>query len=120
MTVTAFGTLTDSSLARRKCRVCATPLQQTFIDLGMSPLCESFPAPADLNRGEMYYPLHVYVCEECFLVQLEEYESAEHIFSDYAYFSSFSDTWLQHCRRYCQDMADRFRRREPGRSGAGH
>ena len=63
---------------------------------------------ADFNRGEVYYPLHVYVCDHCFLVQLEEYESAENIFSDYAYFSSFSDSWLKHCENYCDKMTDRF------------
>ena len=72
-------------------------MRRTFVDLGMSPLCETYPSAADLNRGEIYYPLHVYVCEQCFLVQLEEYESAENIFSDYAYFSSYSDSWLKHC-----------------------
>lgn len=98
----------SDSTAARSCRFCGAPLRQTFIDLGMSPLCESYPAAADLNRGETYYPLHVYVCGECFLVQLEEYESAENIFSDYAYFSSFSDSWLQHCKKYCYDVAQRF------------
>ena len=57
---------------------------------------------------EPYYPLHVYVCEGCFLVQLQEYEKAENIFSDYAYFSSYSDTWLRHSRDYCRKMKDRF------------
>ena len=74
----------------------------------MSPLCETYPAREDLNSGEVYYPLHVYVCERCFLVQLEEYESAEHIFSDYAYFSSYSDSWLKHCETYCDKMTNRF------------
>jgi SAM-dependent methyltransferase len=70
----------------------------------MSPLCETYPSSADLNRGEVYYPLHVYVCEQCFLVQLEQYESAENIFSDYAYFSSYSDSWLKHAENYCTKM----------------
>ena len=90
------------------CRFCGTGLQQTFIDLGMSPLCETYAAPSELNRGEAYYPLHVYVCKECWLVQLEEYETPEHIFSDYAYFSSYSDSWLQHSQRYCNQMVARF------------
>ena len=64
---------------------------------------------AELNRGEMYYPLHVYICEQCWLVQLEEYESAENIFSDYAYFASFSDSWLKHCEKYCNDMTGALR-----------
>ena len=90
------------------CRFCAEKLQRTFIDLGLSPLCETYPAAADLNRGEMYYPLHVYVCERCFLVQLGEYESVENIFSDYAYFSSYSDSWLKHAENYCELMRERF------------
>lgn len=78
----------------------------------MSPLCETYPSAADLNRGEVYYPLHVYVCEQCFLVQLEEYESPETIFSDYAYFSSYSDSWLKHCENYCDKMMKRVRLNE--------
>jgi len=74
----------------------------------MSPLCETYPSAADLNHGEVYYPLHVYVCEKCFLVQLEEYEKPENIFSDYPYFSSFSDSWLKHSDQYCEKMTARF------------
>jgi 2-polyprenyl-3-methyl-5-hydroxy-6-metoxy-1,4-benzoquinol methylase len=92
----------------RRCRFCGLGLQRTFVDLGLSPLCETYPVAADFNRGEVYYPLHVYVCERCLLVQLEEYESAENIFSDYAYFSSYSDSWLKHCENYCNKMAGRF------------
>ncbi len=90
------------------CRFCGATLRRTFVDLGMSPLCETYPSAADLNRGEVYYPLHVYVCEECFLVQLEQYESPENIFGDYAYFSSYSDSWLKHAENYCNKMAARF------------
>jgi SAM-dependent methyltransferase len=93
--------------ATRVCRFCGTALHRTFVDLGMSPLCETYPSVEQLNRGETYYPLHVYVCEECWLVQLEEYESAENIFSDYAYFSSYSDSWLKHADKYCQQMMAR-------------
>jgi SAM-dependent methyltransferase len=92
----------------KACRFCGAALQRTFVDLGMSPLCETYPSAADLNHGEVYYPLHVYVCEKCFLVQLEEYETAENIFSDYAYFSSYSDSWLKHCDSYCHKMTKRF------------
>lgn len=91
----------------KPCRFCGAPLHRTFVDLGMSPLCETYPAPADLNRGEIYYPLHTYVCEECFLVQLEEYESPESIFGDYPYFSSYSDSWLKHADNYCGKMVTR-------------
>jgi SAM-dependent methyltransferase len=94
--------------ASRPCRFCGMELQQTFVDLGMSPLCETYPALKDFNRGETYYPLHAYVCENCFLVQLEQYESPEAIFSDYAYFSSYSDSWLKHSENYCDKMVARF------------
>jgi SAM-dependent methyltransferase len=89
------------------CRFCGATLRRTFVDLGMSPLCETYPLPEEFNRGEVYYPLHVYVCEKCFLVQLEQYESAENIFSDYAYFSSYSDSWLKHAEKYCDGMTER-------------
>jgi SAM-dependent methyltransferase len=86
------------------CRFCGTSFRHRVVDLGMSPLCESFLSQHDLNRMEAFYPLHVWVCESCFLVQLEEYVGGEEIFSDYAYFSSFSDSWLDHCRRYVDQM----------------
>ena len=97
----------DLEAGTKACRFCGTSLRRTFIDLGMSPLCETYPSAADLNRGETYYPLHVSVCENCWLVQLGEYQTAESIFSDYPYFSSFSDSWLKHCDRYCEAMKGR-------------
>lgn len=97
----------DVSSTTRSCRFCGAGLSRTFVDLGMSPLCETYPSSADLNSGEMYYPLHVYVCEQCWLVQLEEYERPENIFTDYPYFASFSDSWLRHCERYCKEMTAR-------------
>lgn len=109
MSTTLFAAEAQSALRGLKaCRSCGAPLTRTFVDLGMSPLCESYPSATDLNRGEMYYPLHVYVCESCFLVQLEEFESAENIFSDYAYFSSYADSWLKHSEEYCKNMTARF------------
>jgi len=99
---------TDVQKTTGVCRFCGTGLQRIFVDLGMSPLCETYPSLAELNRGETYYPLRVYVCDHCLLVQLEEYESAENIFSDYAYFSSFSDSWLRHAEKYCESMQARF------------
>jgi SAM-dependent methyltransferase len=90
-----------------RCRFCGAELRRTLIDLGMSPLCETYPSPEGLNRGETYYPLHVRVCEQCFLVQLDEYESVENIFSDYPYFSSYSDSWLKHAENYCDAMIGR-------------
>ena len=90
------------------CRFCGTVLRHTFVDLGMSPLAESWLKPSQLNQMEPFYPLHVYVCECCFLVQLEEFESPEHIFSDYAYFSSYSQSWLQHAKAYVDMAIQRF------------
>jgi 2-polyprenyl-3-methyl-5-hydroxy-6-metoxy-1,4-benzoquinol methylase len=89
------------------CRFCGHSLQHIFVDLGMSPLCESYLNREQLNHMEPFYPLLVYVCEHCFLVQLQEYVKPENIFSDYAYFSSYSDTWLQHCRAYTEMMITR-------------
>jgi SAM-dependent methyltransferase len=86
------------------CRFCGTSFRHRVVDLGMSPLCESFLSAEKLNVMEPFYPLHVWVCDRCFLVQLEEYVSGDTIFSDYAYFSSFSDSWLDHCRRYANQM----------------
>ena len=90
------------------CRFCGTKLEHTFVDLGMSPLCESYLSADHLNQMEPFYPLHVYVCEKCFLVQLQEYVTPEHIFSDYAYFSSYSDSWLAHASKYTDQMVERF------------
>jgi SAM-dependent methyltransferase len=98
---------TEHLAATLRCRFCGVGLQRTFVDLGMSPLCETYPSTGDLKRGEVYYPLHVYVCDQCFLVQLEQYESAENIFSDYPYFSSYSDSWLKHSENYCDKMIRR-------------
>jgi hypothetical protein len=86
------------------CRFCGTPFSHTVVDLGMSPLCENFLRADQLNAMEPFYPLHVWVCERCFLVQLEEYVSGEEIFTEYAYFSSYSDSWLSHCERYVDQM----------------
>ena len=96
----------DNPLPRptKPCRFCGAGLERTFVDLGMSPLCETYPSADDLERGEIYYPLHVYVCDRCFLVQLGEYETPENIFTDYPYFSSYSDSWLQHAESYCNKM----------------
>jgi SAM-dependent methyltransferase len=98
----------ERGTAPQQCRFCGSTSLRTFVDLGMSPLCETYPAAADFKKGEVYYPLHVYTCEECFLVQLEEYEKVENIFGDYPYFSSYSDSWLKHCESYCDKMTKRF------------
>ena|SRR5215510_5293026 len=90
------------------CRFCGAPLRNTFVDLGMSPLCQTHIEPDQLNHPEIFYPLHAYVCESCLLVQLEQYASPQQIFGDYAYFSSYSDSWLEHARRYTARMVERF------------
>jgi SAM-dependent methyltransferase len=90
------------------CRFCGATLRHTFVDLGMSPLCESYLSRDQLDHMEPFYPLNVRVCGECFLVQLEAYVSAEHIFSKYAYYSSYSDSWVEHTRAYTERMVDRF------------
>ena len=91
------------------CRFCQAPLTETFCDLGMSPLCESY-LPADkLNHMEPFYPLRVWVCGKCFLVQLEQYVSVAEIFTEYAYFSSFASSWVKHAEEYTVAMIDRFK-----------
>jgi SAM-dependent methyltransferase len=89
------------------CRLCGASLNHTFVDLGMSPLCESFLAADQLDRMEPFYPLYALVCERCFLVQLQEYVSPDHIFTEYAYFSSYSTSWVEHARAYCHMIKDR-------------
>src|SRR5215471_2554761 len=89
------------------CRFCGSSSRTTFCDLGMSPLCESY-LPADkLNQMEPFYPLHVWVCGDCFLVQLDDYVGPEHIFTEYAYFSSFSTAWLKHAEDYVAMISKR-------------
>ena len=98
--------MTDSTQMR--CRFCGTELKHTFVDLGMSPLCESYLTAEHLNEMEPFFPLHVQVCGECFLVQLPEYVAPENIFTEYAYFSSYSDSWLAHSKSYTDQMIERF------------
>jgi SAM-dependent methyltransferase len=107
MATVTLSANTQQQNAAEHCRFCGADLRRTFVDLGMSPLCETYPSVSDLKRGETYYPLHAYFCEGCLLVQLEQYESAENIFSDYAYFSSYSDSWLKHSKKYCDQMIER-------------
>ena len=95
-------------MGQSQCRSCGTTLAHTFVDLGMSPLANSYIKPEQRSRMEPFYPLHVYVCSACLLVQLEQFSSPHDIFSDYAYFSSFSDSWLAHAKRYVDMIADRF------------
>ena len=90
------------------CRFCNTPLKYTFADLGMSPLSNGFRSSKQLEQMEPFFPLHAYVCEKCKLVQLEEYETPEDIFTEYAYFSSYSESWLKHAEQYTAMMVERF------------
>jgi len=89
------------------CRFCGSRLEFTFVDLGMSPFCESFLREDQLDQMEGFFPLHVYVCGQCFLVQLEEYLPPEDIFSEYAYFSAYSDSWLAHAKSYVDMITER-------------
>ncbi len=89
------------------CRLCGTPLEHTFVDLGMSPPCETYLTADQIDQGETFYPLHVRVCSQCLLVQLPAYIPAEDIFSDYAYFSSYSDSWVEHARRFVDGAVER-------------
>lgn len=94
-------------MSETACRFCAAPVDTVFADLGMSPLANSFLPPERANAMEPFYPLRALVCANCFLVQLEEFETPEHIFSEYAYFSSYSSSWLEHSRRYAEQMIER-------------
>ena len=89
------------------CRFCGAGLRRTVVDLGMSPLCESFLAADELDRMEPFYPLNVRICDSCLLVQLPEYVAPEEIFTEYAYFSSYSDSFVQHAADYVDDVVRR-------------
>ena len=91
-----------------KCRFCGHDVRHVFLDLGMSPLCEAYVSAEQLHQMEPFYPLCAYVCAHCFLVQLEEFVTPGGIFSEYAYFSSYADSWVEHARAYCELMCARF------------
>ncbi|MET9272943.1 class I SAM-dependent methyltransferase [Kribbella sp. NPDC003557] len=91
------------------CRLCGAELTRTFVDLGMSPPCESYLRADQLDSGETFYPLHVRICDNCLLVQLPAYVAADDVFSDYLYFSSYSTSWVEHARRFVVDMQERLR-----------
>jgi 2-polyprenyl-3-methyl-5-hydroxy-6-metoxy-1,4-benzoquinol methylase len=107
-TQTETSVVLQTAMSRNQCRFCGEPLSDIFVDLGMSPLCESYIEDSTLNTVERFYPLRVFVCRKCFLVQLGKYVSPEDIFSDYAYFSSYSDSWLAHVEAYCAMAVKRF------------
>ncbi len=104
----SFETTPGQAPARHRCRFCEAPLGSTIVDLGKSPLANSFLTAADLGRPESFYPLHLFICDECRLVQLEEFESPKYIFSRYLYFSSYSKTWLDHCRSYARAITKQY------------
>lgn len=91
-----------------RCRFCGSPLRHTFVDLGMSPLSNALLRSEQLGQMEPYYPLHARICDRCFLVQLEQFESPANIFREYAYFSSYSESWLAHAREYTERVIERF------------
>lgn len=95
-------------MSHPSCRFCGHSLRHTFVDLGLSPLCQSHITSEQLNRMEPFYPLQAYVCAQCFLVQLDQFVGPEAIFSEYAYFASYSDSWVEHGRRYCEEVCARF------------
>ena len=104
---TAKSETTGSAPHGQGCRLCGAGLRYTFVDLGMSPLCESFLTADQLDAMEPFYPLHVLLCDQCFLVQLREYVEPEHIFKEYAYFSSYSTSWVAHAKSYCEMITKR-------------
>jgi C-methyltransferase C-terminal domain/Putative zinc binding domain/Methyltransferase domain len=89
------------------CRFCEAPLELTVVDLGMSPLCESFLRRDQIRQMEPFYPLHVFACEQCYLVQLESFVPPDEIFAEYAYFSAYSSSWVEHARRYVEMIRER-------------
>jgi SAM-dependent methyltransferase len=103
----AHSRATPSGATKPVCRICGFVLETTFVDLGMSPLCETFLTVDQLDQEEHFYPLHVRICDECLLVQLEDYVPPDEIFREYAYFSAYSDSWVEHARVYAESMIDR-------------
>lgn len=104
---TKMPSVSDQQARRKVCRLCEAPLEKTFVDLGMSPPCERFLTADQLDEMEPFFPLRVLVCDRCFLVQLPEHVKPENIFTEYAYFSSYSTSWVDHARRYCELIKER-------------
>ncbi|MCB0565134.1 MAG: methyltransferase domain-containing protein [Phaeodactylibacter sp.] len=105
----SFLSKSPSDHSGGECRFCSTPLAHSVVDLGTSPLCQKHIKPECLRKPELVFPLHVYICGQCWLMQLEEFASPEEIFAEeYAYFSSYSDSWLRHAQRYTRLMIERF------------
>ena len=93
---------------KMNCRHCGLPLKHSFCDLGMSPLANSYLTEDQVDQPEVFFPLHAYVCSDCLLVQVGEFQPPDSIFSEYAYFSSYSQSWLDHARAYAHDVIARF------------
>ena len=93
----------------KHCRFCGNELTHTFVDLGLSPISNEYVSKEGLESGQYFYPLNVKVCDKCFLVQALEYRKPDEIFTDYKYFSSFSESWLRHCKNYVDMIVDRLR-----------
>jgi len=106
-TQTLPRTSAEMSTDIRCCRCCSAPLQNVAVDLGLIPLCENIVPVEKLNQGEVFYPLRAFVCDTCWLIQVHDLVSGEEIYSHYAYFSSYSDSWLKHSRQYCDMIVDR-------------
>ena len=102
------ATATKALVQPTACRFCGAPLANSVIDLGVTPSANAYVRRDELRRGEAFLPLHALVCDGCFLVQIEPHQTPEQLFADYAYFSSYSSTWLKHAERYCEDMVARF------------
>jgi hypothetical protein len=101
------GESSAAAEGRAACRFCGAPLDLTVVDLGMSPLCESFLRADQIRRMEPFYPLHVFACEQCYLVQLEAFVPSDEIFGEYAYFSAYSTAWVEHARQYVEMISER-------------
>ena len=106
-TLTRPTTSSLASVTDTECRLCGKHLKHIAVDLGLSPLCENIVSQTDLNRGETFYPLRTFVCDDCWLIQVPEFVSGEEIYSHYAYFSSNSDSWLKHAEDYCEMITSR-------------
>src|SRR3984957_11950625 len=107
--VMELKTTSNNGVRHPQCRLCSTPLTTTFVNLGMSLLCESVLVADQIDQMEPFFPLHVLVCSNCFLVQLREYVKPESIFTEYDYFSSYSASWVEHARRYCEMIQARLK-----------
>jgi hypothetical protein len=101
------GESSAAAEGRAACRFCGAPLDLTVVDLGMSPLCESFLRADQIRQMEPFYPLHVFACEQCYLVQLEAFVPSDEIFGEYAYFSAYSTAWVEHARQYVEMISQR-------------